>query len=118
MLGLAVLFGAVGSLAMWVCVVAPLIGRSFGVPLAFGLWRLDRKNAHLTKAQFVLWFGMFCVGVGMFLYDAVFDYLSSTLLHDDLGHASNRVVGGLIVAILCGLLVGLLSTPKRQTNQG
>lgn len=111
MVFLAILVGAAGSAVLWMSFLAPSIAHLFGAPLAFGFWRLDRKNSHLSKTQFLWWFGVFTFGVGIFLYGAVFDLLRLTLLHEHLSF-SRSSVGGFVIAILGGLLVGLTSAPK------
>ena len=53
---------------LWMGVVAPSIVRPFGVPMAYGYWRLDRRNQHLSRRQYVWGFGVFAWGMGMLLF--------------------------------------------------
>jgi hypothetical protein len=53
---------------LWTGFVAPAVLRGFGVPLASGFWRLDRRNRHLSKQQYVRGVGVFAWGTGMFLF--------------------------------------------------
>ena len=49
---------------LWVGLLAPLILRGFGTPMAIGFWRLDRLNRHLSKRQYLWGYGVFSFGVG------------------------------------------------------
>ena len=50
MLGLTVILGATATGLLWMSLVAPALARLFRVPLAFGIWRIDRRNQHLTHS--------------------------------------------------------------------
>jgi hypothetical protein len=47
--GLAVFLIAIVSGVCWI----RLFSAAWGVPIAFGLWRLDRRNRSLSKTQYV-----------------------------------------------------------------
>ena len=51
----ALTYSAIGLTCdlLWTGFVAPAILRRLGVPSAFGIWRIDRRNQHLNMAQFV-----------------------------------------------------------------
>jgi uncharacterized membrane protein len=103
----AVILGAFGALFLWTSVVAPAICRVLGVPMAFGIWRLDRKNSRLSRSQFLWCYGVFSFGMGIFLFNTVFDYLDWKLLSGyPLNNRSVRIVSDFVVSILCGLFFG------------
>jgi len=102
-----VLLGSLGALFLWMSLVAWMIGRAMGVPMAFGIWRLDRKNSHLTRQQYFWCFGVLTFGLGMFLSFALRDFLESRLL-ERFSHSdwSDHLVGTFVVSIFGGLFVG------------
>ena len=57
-------FAITAAALMWAGFVAPTILRALGVPMAYGLWQLDRRNQHLSKRQYVWSVGVFSTGIG------------------------------------------------------
>lgn len=115
MTGLKIFLGAIACGWLWVGLIAPAILRSFGVPIAFGMWRLDRRNQNLSKAQYVWAFGVFSWGLGMFLFSTVWKYLEWRLLGDRFSYSiSAQLIAGLLIWLLAGLLMGVLGAPRRK----
>jgi hypothetical protein len=112
MIGLMVFLVAIVSGVGWIGLVAPAILRSFGVPIAFGLWRLDRRNQSLSKTQYVWAFGVFSWGLGMFFFSTVADYLGRELL----GATSPiHIIAGLVICLGAGCLFGVLTAPRPKS---
>jgi len=61
---------------LWIGILAPAILRIFGIPMAFGFWRLDRRNRHLSRGQYAWGFGVFSFGIGSLFLSALRDYLN------------------------------------------
>ena len=102
---------------LWAGVVAPAILRSSGVQMAYGCWRLDRRNQHLSKRQYVWGFGVVAWGVGMFLFSTTWSYLFSIPMPYRFSQMRDtRIIVGLIICLTMGWLVGVLSAPKRNTS--
>jgi hypothetical protein len=111
--GLAVFLIAIVSAACWIGLVAPAILRCFGVPIAFGLWRLDRRNQSLSKTQYVWAFGVFSWGLGMFFFSTVADYLGRKLLG---ATSPMHATVGLLMWLGAGWLLGVLNAPRRKRS--
>lgn len=115
MTGLTIFLSAIACVSLWVGVIAPAILRSFGVPMAFGVWRLDRRNQRLSRAQYIWAFGVLSWGLGIFLFSTVWKYLEWKLLGDRFSYSSPaRIVAGLLTWLLLGFLVGVFSAPRRK----
>lgn len=113
MKGLLALIGSLACAWLWIGVVAPLIARTFGVPMKVGLWRVDRQNRHLTRRQFFWSFGLLGWAVGMFLLFFLFDHLDWSILGSS--HPSvRRTVASLIGSIVGGVAVGSLGYPGEK----
>src|SRR5215469_13858783 len=84
----------VGCALAWMLVIAPLIGRTFGVPCKFAFWRIDKQNRHLNSRQHFWYLGVLTFGLGMFLFLAV-------------SHLSNEGARLSIVSILIQLVISL-----------
>ena len=118
MTGLAVLLGAIGSGVVWIGFVAPTIVRALGVPVAIGFGRLDRKNRHLSKLQWVWAFGAFMWGGGMFLYSTMFDYLSWRVMDDQFSHPRlGHVIVRLVVTVLFGALFVVMTVRDPEVEK-
>src|ERR1700690_197632 len=102
---------------LWTGFVAPSILRAFGVPMVYGIWRLDRRNQHLSKQQHVWGFGVVTYGVGMILFNTTWGYLFSKPIPYRLSQPSaTRIVVGLLSWLIIGWFVGVLSAPKNTTS--
>ena len=102
---------------LWAGVVAPAVLRSFGVQMAYGCWRLDRRNQHLSKRQYVWGFGVVAWGVGMFLFSTTWSYLFSIPMPNRFSQMRDtRIIVELLIWLTMGWLVGVLSAPKRNTS--
>ena len=113
--GLGIVLIPIICALFWIGVVAPTILRSFGVPIAFGFWRLGRRNERLSKAQYVWAFGVFSWAGGMFLFLFLHRYLEWKLLGDRFPYPTPRhIIVGLLQCLLLGWLVGVLSSPNRK----
>ena len=100
---------------LWIGFAAPAILRLFGLPVAFGAWRTDRRNQHLTKRQYVWVCGVFGWGVGMFLFFTISSYLDWRLLGDKFSHLSFlRISGEFLTWLAAGWLFGVFSAPHRK----
>lgn len=109
---------AVACAWCWMGLIAPAILRSFGVPLAFGLWRLDRRNQNLSRSQYVWAFGVFSWGVGMFLFWTMAGYLQWRVLSDPSEYPTlRRTIGGVVIWFTTGLLFGTFTAPRRRNGQ-
>lgn len=115
MTALAIFVLAIGCGLAWVGLVAPALLRAFGVPVAQGVWRLDRRNQHLSRTQYVWFFGVFAWGLGMFLFFTISRYLEWKLLGDRSAfqHATQLIMS-LLVWLLSGWLFGLWTAPPRN----
>ena len=91
--------------------MAPAILRTFGVPVAFGMWRVHRRNQNLSRTQYAWGLGMFMWGLGMFLFFLIFRYLEWGLVG---GKNPMRIFGILLTWLLLGWLVGVLTARHRQ----
>ncbi len=114
---LGLMLGALAVAVLWMSLVAPSVARIFGVRLAFGLWRSYPKNQNLTRPQFVIGYGVFSWGVGMFLCFFTWDYLLWRFADDlwsgrhiQLEHAGRS----LLIWLAIGLLYGLLVAPRKR----
>jgi hypothetical protein len=100
---------------LWVGFAAPAILRTFGVPVAFGAWRIDRRNQHLKRTQYVWACGVFMWGLGMFVFSTIFRYLDWRLLGDKFSHLSAmRVLEEFLTWLVVGLAFGVFSAPHRK----
>lgn len=103
---------------LWMGFVASAILRAFGVPMAYGFWRLDRRNRHLGRWQYVWGFGVFSWGVGMFLFSAVWDGPFSKPIPNGFSHPTvTHVVVGLAIWLTAGWLVGIFTAPKHSGSE-
>ena len=113
-----IIIGAIGCMSLWIGLIAPTILRGIGVPLAYGMWRLDRRNQHLTRSQYLWGFGVFSWGLGAFLYATTFDLLSWELLGER-GYYSTplRIIVQLMICLVIGWLVGVFGSPSRRKSE-
>ena len=96
-------------------VAAPAILRGIGVPVAFGGRRLDRRNQHLSRTQYIWACGVFEWGVGMFVFFTVAKYLEWKLLGERFSYLSPvHIIVGLLTWLGVGWLFGALSAPHRE----
>jgi hypothetical protein len=94
---------------------APGILRIFGVPVAYGTLRIDRRNQHLSRTQYVWTCGVFRWGLGMFLFFAMSRYLDWRLLGDKFSYLSPmRTLGLLLTWLAAGWLFGVFGAPHRE----
>lgn len=100
---------AAASGLLWANFVAPAILRTLGVPVAFGMWRVHRRNQNLTRTQYAWGLGVFMWGLAMFLFFLIFSYLEWRLLGNPL-----RILGMLLTWSVLGWLVGVLGARHRQ----
>jgi len=109
---LVVFLIAILSWLFWIGVVAPAILLRLGVPIAFGLWRIDRRNQSLSRKQYVWAVGVFTFGIGMFFFSATFQYDDWKLVGAPMSpmHIMVRLLG----CLAGGWLFGLLSAPHRK----
>ena len=115
MMALATFLIAIVCGLLWMGVVAPAILRAFGVPVAISFWRLDRRNQHLSRTQYIWAFGVFSWGVGMFVFFTVSKYLEWRLLGDRFSYLSPvHSIVGLLTWLAVGWLFGVLSAPHRE----
>jgi len=113
---LAALIISIACALFWTGVAAPATLRVFGVPVAFGVWRLDRRNRHLSRTQYVWAFGVFSWAVGMFFFSVVFGYLRWKLLGEQFAYPTPRHIAvDLLVCLLMGWVIGVLSSANRNT---
>ena len=92
---------------LWAWFVAPAVLRAFGVPMASGQWRWNRRNQHLSKRQHVWGYGVFAWGAGTFLFFALRDYLSWRMTGDRFSQPTPvRVALELIIFLGAGWTVG------------
>ena len=100
---------------VWMGFAGPAILRAFGVPVAFGTWRIDRRNQYLNRAQYVWACGVFRWGLGMFLFFAISKYLDWRLLGNRFSYLSPmRTFGLLLTWLAAGWLFGVFSAPHRE----
>ena len=102
-------FAAIGVALLWMGVIAPSILRALGVPAAGGLWRLDRRNQHLSRSQYVWGIGVFDWGIGTALATTLLDYV----LWKDSGSSSHAqspktILLKAAVYLIAGLFVGFV----------
>ncbi|HKW76694.1 MAG TPA: hypothetical protein VJN64_14280 [Terriglobales bacterium] len=115
MTALAIFLIAIGCGLAWAGLVAPTLLRVFGLPVALGVWRLDRRNQHLSRTQYVWFFGVFTWGLGMFLFFTISRYLEWKLLGDrSANQHSTQIIGALLIWLLAGWLFGLWTAPPRN----
>jgi hypothetical protein len=99
---------------LWMGFAAPAILRAFGVPVAMGIWRIDRHNQHLSMSQFVWACGVFRWGVGMFSYFTITRYLDWRLLGDRFSYMSPKLLlVELAISLGLGWVFGVFSAPLR-----
>jgi hypothetical protein len=96
---------------LWTTFAAPAILRLLGIPVAFGIWRIDRRNQHLTKTQYVWGFGVFMWGIGMFLFFVIARYLDWKLLGVKI---PMNIFVALVTWLTAGWLVGVLGARRRE----
>lgn len=102
---------AAASGLLWTNFVAPAILRTFGVPVAFGMWRVHRRNQNLSRTQYAWGLGVFMWGLGMFLFFVIFSHLEWR----QLGVKNPmRIFGMLLSWLVLGWLVGILGARHRQ----
>jgi hypothetical protein len=100
---------------LWMGFIGPSILRVFGVPAKFGLWRLDRRNQHLSKQQYVWGFGVFIWAVGMVLSTTTWDYLNWRFAGDKLTpHDAAHIAMRIAIFLGGGLFVGAFSGSSRH----
>jgi len=97
--------------SVWTNFAAPAILRTFGVPLAFGMWRIERRNQNLNRAQYVWAFGVFTWGLGLFLFFVILRYIDWKLLGVNI---PIRILGTLLSWSAAGWLIGVLSVRHRR----
>ena len=115
--GFLVMLGAAVSMMLWTSVIAPVLVRAVGVPMAIGFWRQDRKNRHLNKPQYVWAYGAFGFGLGVFFFLTVWDYLKWKLLADQFSHFNSRqLIVRLAISLSVGLVVGLIRPRDGEDN--
>lgn len=108
---------AILAALLWAGFLAPAILRALGVPMAYGLWRLDRRNKHLSKRQYIWGFGVVTWGVGMILFNTICSYLVSKPIPDRPAQTSAaRTVVGLLSSLIMGWLFGVLSAPRNNSS--
>jgi len=100
---LVVFLVAVSVALLWVSVLAPLVANIFGVPARASLWRIDRRNQHLTTTQYFWTIGLLGMGMGMLLLFATMD----------LGEGRHLSVRSITGCLLGALLVGLIAGFRR-----
>lgn len=96
---------------VWTNFAAPAILRTVGIPLAFGMWRIERRNQTLNKAQYIWALGVFTWGLGMFLFFVILRYLAWRVLGANI---PVRIFGTLLTWSAAGWLIGVLSVRNRQ----
>jgi hypothetical protein len=100
---------------LWMGVVAPAILRAFGVPVARWVWRLERRNQHLSRTQYIWAFGVFQWGLGMFVFFTVSKYLEWRLLGDRFSYLSPvRIIVWFLTWLAVGWLVGVFGARHRE----
>lgn len=110
---LLVVLGAMSAAVLWMCIVAPLTANVFGVPVRISPWRIDRRNQHLTRTQYVWSIGVLDLGIGMFLLGALWDLLETVLPHGDGFHITlHSIALRLLLCLLLGVGFGLWSAPR------
>jgi len=100
----------------WIGFVAPTILRAFRVLMAYGWWRMDRRNRHLSKRQYVWSFGVFSMGIGVFFLTALRDYLPWELAGERHSHLEASVLIRLIISLAIGWLVTSLTVPQQRIS--
>ena len=113
MTGLAILLIAMTCSLLWIGIVAPAILRALGVPVSFGVWRIDRLNQHLSRTQYVWALGMFVWGLGLFWFFTVFDLVTWKLL-GAFQSSPMRIIKELLICLAAGWLFGVFSGPHRK----
>src|SRR5689334_17541178 len=104
----AILLVGVMCWLSWMGLVAPAILRTFGVPVAFGIRQLNRHNRNLTRMQYVVAWGIFAWGLGMFLFFVVHHYLEWKLLGYAFSYQSpGRIIVGLLICLAAGCGYGV-----------
>ena len=116
MRGLTVFFGAVACASLWFGLVAPAILRNLGIPIAGGIWRMARRNQHLSRTQYIWSVGVFSWGIGMFLFSTLWNYLDWRLFLNYKAWYANLgdIVERLLAWMAAGWLVGFFGAPKRR----
>jgi len=101
---------------LWTSFVAPAIARGFGVPMASG-WRLNRRNQHLGRLNYVWGCGMFAGGSGLFLFITLRQYLCCILIAATFPHLSGPSLAlRLIICLAAGWLFGVFTAPQREMS--
>lgn len=90
---------------VWTNFAAPGILRAFGVPVAFGMWRIERRNQSLNRTQYVWACGVFMWGLGMFLFFETLFYLVKTPL---------PTFRTLLTWLAAGWLIGVFGARHRE----
>jgi hypothetical protein len=107
-------FIARGSGALlWVAFVGPWIARLCGIPVRAAFWRVDRQSQRLTRAQFVLAFGVLIFGVGMSMFNLDSDTIHRVLLEK---RWSAKIIDlGLEIAlsVFMGIVIGFWCAPTQ-----
>ena len=115
MTALAIFLVGLVCVLLWMCLLAPLILRLFGVPVTFAVWRLDRRNQQLTRMQYVWSFGVVEWGIGMFFFFTVSDYLEWKMLGYRLSYRTpKQIIMELVTCMAIGLLLGFWSARDRN----
>ena len=101
---------------LWTSFVAPVIARGFGVPIVSG-WRLNRRNQHLSKSEYVWGCGAFAFGTGLFTFLTLRQCLYCIITSDKLPHLAGSYLGPrLLLCIAAGWLFGVFTAPQREVS--
>ena len=116
MLATALFLASLVCTYLWIAVIAPLLMRAVGVPVGIGLWRIDRRNQHLSRRQYVWAVGIVAWGMGMFLGMNVSDYLEWRFGGDAFApHTLIRIAISFLIWALAGWQFGVLSFRHRAS---
>ena len=92
---------------LWIGLLAPIILRIFGIPMAIGFWRLDRLNQHLSTRQYVWGLGVFSFGIGLLLLTGLREYLDWRIVKNGTTpFTSIHVASRLLTWIFAGWIIG------------
>ena len=101
---------------LWSSFVAPVIARGFGVPMLSG-WRLNRRNQHLSKPDYVWGCGAFAVGTGLFTFLTLRQCLYCTIEYVRFPHLAGSYLGlRLVICVAAGLLFGVFTAPHHEMS--
>jgi Na+-driven multidrug efflux pump len=106
----------VAATLFWIGYVAPGIARFLGIPAAIGFRRADRKNQHLSRAQYFWLIGVLGFGFGLFLWPTIDEYLRWKLLGDEIAKLQlNYLFRKLVIYLVGGALFGFWTFVGRPT---